>query len=166
MNPGGQGGGEEGWGEAGSAPGGWADSSCCPSCADCSINISAADRSPEERRGQTLNRGLPPVTTAAPAPPAPSPRPGFGPIALPWPAAQPICPEPTSQLALQGPALLPGPDLNLDFHRVHGVGFDAISPDVLPAIRPHAWEGALGVLFLPSRSLAALAPECPQPQSA
>ena len=87
-----------------------------------------------------------------------APPPAFGPTALPWPAAQPICLEPTSQLALQGTAPLPSPDLILDLHRVHGVGFDAITPDALPAIRPHAWEGALDVLFLPSHSLAAWAP--------
>ena len=53
---------------------------------------------------------------------------------------------------------MPSPDLILDLHWVHGVGFDAITPDALPAIRPHAWEGALDVLFLPSHSLAAWAP--------
>ena len=65
--------------------------------------------------------------------------------------------------ALQGAAPLPSPDLILGLHRVHGVGFDAITPDTLPAIRPHARKGALDILFLPSHSLAAWAPVCPQP---
>ena len=51
------------------------------------------------------------------------------------PAVQPVCLGPISQLALRFTAPLPGSDLILHLHQVHGVGFNAIQPDVLPATR-------------------------------